>query len=396
MSDTALAEALKDRLRELARERPSLDVAKFQFVGLDEIRRAYGDRWPGQKERIRNLAYDYLKQRIAPKDVIVRGGDGFVLLFGESSGREAEVEALGLSHGLNDHFLGELREPAPRVDVSNVVVPVNDLVKTLGDVDFVPGESAPAVAHTLADKDWRYQPVWDVKREALTMYSLFPILSATSERLPGYRFESMPGRPPKLDEVDEAAIHICEQAIRKLFSEGKRAMVGSMVHVSSLMNGASRARLMAALSQCDHNLLRYKAFKIAGVAPGFPRMYLDEIFGAVKLRCPNLVLGLSWDEPNLQSLVSLPITAVSIMLTPSVCGPHPSVAQSTLLSSLRRAADAARAAKKSFKVEGAFTPDLAIRLSAIGVDSISSPLIWPPTMAPEGVSAWSADKLAVR
>jgi len=52
------------RLRAMARGQETVDVAQLQFVGLSDIKQAYGDRWPDQKARIQDAAEAFLRKRI--------------------------------------------------------------------------------------------------------------------------------------------------------------------------------------------------------------------------------------------------------------------------------------------------------------------------------------------
>jgi hypothetical protein len=393
------SENVVERLRTLVRGRTTIDVAQFQFIGLEEIQRAYGDKWPEQKARIHDIAHGYIAKRIEPNDVLIRGADGFLLVSGSKTGRDAEVAALTLTQGLNEFFVGEVNDrPEPRFGVTSREVPANNLVESLGNLDFV--TPAPAAAEAPSPEgtaaptiEWRFEPLWDVRREALTSYVVVPVATDTGVRIPGYQFEDPSGRTPNLTALDEANLKVSEQAIQKLFASGKKALIGVSVHVSSLANNASRTRLFSIMEQFDRNLLRYKTLKIAGIAPGFPRLYLGEIMAQLKARMPNIVLGAAWDEPDVATLVQAGSLGFGFTLPRSVTGPSPAVAQATLLAKIRSAAEAAHAAKKPFFVEGAITPELAVRLCATGVDNMSSPLIWKPLTAPDTVVKWSADRL---
>src|SRR5262249_45245092 len=159
------------------------------------------------------------------------------IVFGSQQGRDAEVAALGLTHGLNEFFLGEVREfPTPRLGVNTIAVPIKDLVETLGQSEYHTGDNEPAFDPDPAEVKWLFQPVWDVKREAVTQHWQIGALAATNQRLPGYSFETQPGKPPKLARADTAAVSEAVSAVRRLLAEGKRAIIGAQVHVSSLMN----------------------------------------------------------------------------------------------------------------------------------------------------------------
>lgn len=385
-----------DRLREIAKGSATIDISQFAFVALDEIERAYGDRWPAQKARVFEIAHDYLSKRLSPADVLIKGGGGFIIVSGSGRGAEPRVAAASLAHGLNDFFLGEIKEaPPPRIGMQSSSVDLEALIKMLGDAPFIAAPiGAPAQhSHSLMGTDWRYQPVWDVRREAIGSYYLVPYSKQTGSRLRGYQFEASDGPPQSFVAVDEASLFVAEQALRDLFEREGRAFVGVAVHSSSLTNVASRARLFKAMDHFDKKLLRYKTIKIANVVPGFPRMYLDEIAGALKLRVPNIVISAAWNEPDVAGLLQSGPVAIGFALPLSVLGDNSLVPLADLLSRIRTAAEIAHAAKKLFFVEGQITRELAVRLSAIGVDNISSPRIWPACSAPESAVKWSADKL---
>ncbi len=143
----------------------------------------------------------------------------------------------------------------------------------------------------------------------------------------------------------------------------------------------------------DRELTRFRVVRIAGVTPGFPRMYLDEALMHVRRVIPNLALATAWNEPDVGSLLQANIAAVGFSLAPSATLPS---LQQAVLAKVRAAVAAAHSVRKPFFVEGAISPELAMRLSAMGVDLLSSPSIWPPVTQPEGVLKWTADRLTQR
>ena len=193
---SAVPTDLADRLRNIAREREALDVAQFQFIGFDAIRAAYGERWPEEKDRIRGVAEGFLRRRIDGADLLIRADGGFLVVFGSATGAEAEVAAGQLSHGLNEFFLGG-DGPTPRFSVASSSVPVKELTDRLGDVEIISPEQGPDPAETfgLSQLDWRFQPVWDVKRETLSSWYVTPYITKSGVRLPGYQFEGVSARP---------------------------------------------------------------------------------------------------------------------------------------------------------------------------------------------------------
>lgn len=390
-------DTLATRLKWIAQGRQFLDVAQFQFIGLDEIKDAYGERWPEHRERAQVVASDFLRRRVDANDLLISVGNGFVVVFSNAAGHEAEVAAGRLSHALNEFFVGESGVSHPlRVSATTGAVRTTALAATFGDLEVL-SQNAPEPATASFDFgkiEWRFQPSWVVKRETLSSWYVAPYLLSTKERVPGYLFESDSPSSAQFVDVDEASIRAAERAIGDLMREGKQALVGMSVHATTLANLPSRNRILSLLDHLPEGLARYRILKIAGIAPGFPRLYLREIVAALRSRVPNVVLGASWREPDMASLTQCGVVAVGMYLSPSVTSGTDAAALTAAMQRVTTGLQAARAAHIQFAVEGRIAPDFAMRLAGMGVDVITSPVIWPPRSAPDSMLKWPAANLA--
>ncbi len=385
-------QTLVERLRAIASSQSHLDVAQFQFINLEEVKNAYGDKWPQHRVKIRQTANHYLAKRVKKNDVIIPGNDGFVVVFGDDSGPEAEFAAVDLAHGLNEFLLGELHDPlGPTASVSTNTVHVEALVETFGDL--VVTEEHVAEPPPALDPVWRYQPVWDVKKEALPHYYAFAQDRQSGARLPGYQFERNALSFAEYRQLDLETLAQSEAGIRQLFETSGKAMVGVSLHVQTLANSTARAEVMKRMDSFDSNLLRYRLLQVSAVPPGFPRIYLQEIVGLLKRKIPNIVVSLAIEEQDLDSIVDCGVAAVGFSLPTHVTGVHPKISRADLLDRIRLSAKAARARRVPFFIEGPLKNDLVMRLSGTGIDYVSSPLIWQPTQTPQEVTRWTADKL---
>ena len=97
---------LAERIRRLANGRTTIDVAQFQFIGLDEIRQRYGEKWKERRDKVVHVAREFITRRITPEDMMIPGADGFLLVFGSRSGIVADAAAQSISTELNTFFLG--------------------------------------------------------------------------------------------------------------------------------------------------------------------------------------------------------------------------------------------------------------------------------------------------
>jgi hypothetical protein len=387
---------LLPRLRTMAQGRETLDVAQLHFVGLNEIEQAYGDRWPEQKAKIQDAAETFLRRRIDGGDVLIRGDGGFLVVLSGAAGPEAHAISAQLTHGLNAFFLGEgSSTPAPRFVGAMQTMAVRDLVSSFGSADFETPVAKTNFANKfgLPDLDWKFKPVWDVRRQTLSYWYVTPFLKSSGVRLPGYQFESVAAPPSQFVKIDEASLWIAEQTLQDLTAAGKSMLVGATVHVATLANLSSRARILATVARLDPNLHRFRIIKVAGLAPGFPRMYLNEIVGVLKAHLPNIVLAAAWDEPDVAGLLRSGPIAVGCAVPASAVGAGSVIGTNTLMARISEAVRTAHGGRIRFFIEGAISKYLALKVVAAGVDNIASQSIWPACRVVEGMLKWPADNL---
>lgn len=396
LASTTMVDMLA-RLRGLAKSRETIDVAQLHFVGLDKIESAYGARWPENKARIQDAAESFLRKRIGATDLLVRGDGGFLVVLGAAAGPEAHAVTAQLTQGLNAFFTGEMRGgPSPRFGGAVQTVPAKDLERSVGR-----SATAAAADHDTStapngpvDIEWKFEPVWDVKREALSYWYVTPFNASTGARISGYQFEAGVVHAPQFVKIDEASLWVAEQALHDLAQAGRQALVGATIHVQSLTSLAYRARILATIARLNPALHRFRIIKIAGVTQGFPRMYLKEIIGALRPKLPNIVLMASWDEPDVASLLDPGLSGIGFVVPGSGVMSGPTTAIPLLMARIREATRLSHGARMRFLVEGAVTKYLALKLAQTGADNIASQAIWPARGAVEGILKWPADQLA--
>lgn len=379
---------LTQRLKRLAATRTTIDVAQMQFIDIDDLRNAYGERWPREKARITAVASDYISRRLDPEDILIAGEDGFLLVFGERTGSVCETVAQNIAQTLNEFFLGEGNgPPTPSLEATHKEMSLEEIARGF-EAAVEAEEPPPAVdaADTVV-----FEPVWDARHEAITTYHAAVIDGATGLRLPGYQFDAFADDRRSFAAQDELMLKRSEEALQLLARKGRKALVGISFHATSVTNETTLMKLLAIATRLDPGLAPYRVVRFAGITPGFPRLHLERSVALVQGRIPRMSISVNIDEPAIGWLVGLPVSSIGFALPEhTINGP---TFVSHVLPRVKSAALQARQMRKQFFVEGAIPPEKAARLVDVGVDLVTSPIVWPAVVQPRGVIRWPASNL---
>ena len=394
-SEGDLAGGLAAKLRGLAKQGSDFDIAQFQFLELDEIEGAYGGRWAEQQKRVKEVAHTFIKRRLGEGDILVPGADGFLIIYAEHDEELARRHAEEVKADLNAFYLGEgATRPPAEVSVSHSRLTIQELIKSIGEAEYSTAPENVESDDPLAGIEWKFQPVWDTRREAIFKYYIAPVLREAGQRVPGYQFEMDLQREYDYLAIDERSLEQSEIALRKMMDDGKQSLLGTTIHHSSLLKLSDRNRLFNVIDQFRLDLLRYRVVQIAAIPPGFPRMYLEDIYNPLKQRLPNITMSVAWNEPDLRSVVRLAPAGIGFTLSPSAMGENGAVTPRELFMKVKQAADMARAANIRFYFDGCPSRELVRMLRQAGIHTVSSPTVWPMVDSPSGAILWPSDRLA--
>ncbi len=377
---------------------PRIDVAQMQFIGIEAVKAAYGDRWPAEKSRITAVASQHINRRISAEDLLIVGQDGFLLVFGSKRGEVAFRASQEIAESLNAFFLGEGRDTPLGFESKHSEMSLDEIAGNVEKASGIIQPPAPSVAQASANADFAaydrvvYQPVWDARHEAVTSYYSVVVDAPSGRRVPGYQFDLPENERRNFSRTDELQLEQSEKAIHALFNQGKKALVGVSLHITSFSTDNALARMISLSSKLDARLAPYRIIKLAGVTPGYPRLNLDRIVRTLQARIPRISIGLQVNEPDISSLLSLPIFSVGFALPEhTVDGP---AFASQVMPRVSAAVALAHQRGKQFFVEGPVSARKAEKLVGAGVDIISSPLIWKQCDEPDVVSRWPSTNLA--
>ena len=169
-----------------------LERGCVNVIGLDEIRAKAGSHWEKLREPIWARLETLLRERLGPNDYYGRLNDvSFLVTMPAATAEEAQAACLRIAHQLRTALLGTCELEHLHVahavstsdDVLELVAIKGDKLAVLAKKAGLPGDAVrtlrpltqPAAAkagpdHEPGDASYRFEPVWDVRREAITAY----------------------------------------------------------------------------------------------------------------------------------------------------------------------------------------------------------------------------------
>ncbi len=387
-------EGVANQLRELAGRGHDLNVAQVHFAGFDEMASRLGDRWPLERSRVLDIAHEFIGERMGVEDLMLRAVDGFILVYAETDPARAEAHSEKVMAELNARLLEMVEaEPPCQAEVEHQQLSLAELMQSVVSMTSALAPEELGDAAQLSRMEWRYQPVWDVRRQAIATYSMAAYDRAAGTRISGYRFDA-PAADFDLAEIDAMGLEESEVALRRMMRGGEKFLLAASLHFSTMTRPASRNRMFRLLNEFDPELARYRVLRLAGVPKGFPRMYLEEIFSGLKGRGSKIAVSMAWDDPDPRNILSQSPWAIGVELTADVLNGEDAPSERTVLANIKKVADVARGAGVQFYFKGPVYKRFVAGLVEARADSIASELVWPPLAAPQGPQKWPAEMLA--
>lgn len=376
---------LAERIRRLANGRNTLDVAQFQFIGMAKIRERYGVRWADKRERVGQVANDFISRRIAEDDVLIPGADGYLLVFGSSAGPLADEAARRIANELNAFFLGEPELEDVQIGSQHHSMSVDDFAEAFGAMLTGAQKTASQALPTPEISRMGYTPVWNARGGALSAFFVTPLDTLTGAPL---EWDRTNGRHA---DMDETKLKTSEAAMQALWAKGGRAIVGVALHVSTLNSQSGMSRVVQTMAGFDRRTARYRLLRVSCIEPGYPRIYLEDIMRTMRPHAPNMALGLNWQEPELGSILKLQPTAIGFAISSHALD-HPQM-RAEIHGRVGAAIEQARSHGVLVGVEGDLTAEQAMHFLQQGVSFICSPRIWPVRETLTSAEVWPASRL---
>lgn len=304
------------RLERKLQGRSNVDLGQFQLINLDVVREGAGAQWDKLRNKIVDVSAHFIEKRISADDILLRYGDGFLVVFDALDAEASVARTEAISTELNIFFLGDellrslnVRSTAHRLDAKQfsqmlggsppAEAPANHAKEASdGDEDDNPALGKRLDRPETGDREppyrFLYRPVWDSAHSAVTAQICVPRLE---EKRTGRVFEGRDvlrghDSPKEHLELDLAIAHKAMEDFLEAHNDNRRLALCLTVGVPAMITLSTRVKYFEALSAIPEELRRYFVLILEGVTAGTPAGAIQEIMRTLRSFCPNVAVHL--------------------------------------------------------------------------------------------------------
>jgi len=309
-------EVMKALKRHLA-SAEHVDISQYQFINMEAVQAAAGDRWPTLRDRVFIASRSIIEKRLSEEDIIVPCASGFLVVYVDAAGVEAEALTQAIKADMTAFFLGEEMLKLLQVDASSDRLTVEEFKRTLEAVQAetitqVSAAASEATAaairppvsdgvtyHPIKDpaplsvpevEEVIFAPAWDPKREAVATFFALPRSRGAGREMWRYGSGILRGAPRieqrlqlELDALDKTRAHY-----ERFADKGGRCGLVISVHYAVIANPRTRVPYAGALSKLPERMRRTLLVRIENAPLDAPAAAMTEAFRTLAGYCAGL------------------------------------------------------------------------------------------------------------
>ena len=279
-----------------------IDVSRYQFVNMDRVREAAGNRWPELRERAFIASRSIIERRVAEDDLIIQCESGYLVIFKALSGQQAQALTNKVRGELEEFFLGEAFINQMSVEATSEQLSVEEFAATLASADVDEPRQAKTV-ETEPDQNKAFslffQPIWDQKREAVASYFVRAVNAGLDQPFQARNTDLMLTdlKPDARCTLDLAVLDAAVEALDELVQTGSRCALIVPAGYTSLSNPRTRSNYVTALAALPAHLRQLIWVQIKDAPADPPSNVLDETLRILHAHSPKLFVHVSTQWP---------------------------------------------------------------------------------------------------
>ena len=295
------SDALIARLKAALRDSQPVAASQVHFINLDAVRERYGDRWPSARARVFDAMQGFLERRLAPGDLLMRAGDGFLVFPDPDSHEAPEAFAVRIEAELKAFFLGTKHLRDIEVGVSAVKVSAEELLRTIhsGAHEAAPDAAPPARparrdAGSKAEGpafDLVFKPVWSAASSTLALFAATALIADGSGRV-------LPRQASRgaVEALDHAVLNRIADTLESSGSD--IGAIAAPVAFSTLADASRRVAYLGAMRDLEQAHGRRLFVRVTDTPADAPATVLNPALRMTRPSAAHLAVDLTAAGPN--------------------------------------------------------------------------------------------------
>jgi len=275
-----------------------LERGCVHVIGLEALRDKAGPLWEKIRAGIHSRLEAILRQRLGPSDFFVPVEDVFYLVTMPATNTEdAQVACLGAAYELYTGYFGEcdlamvnlyraVQAPGETIGIERIPTEQLKLLAERAGATNGMGKTRPeatrgsVATESSLDTRVQFQPVWDARNEAITLYRCIPQPIAVRPGSPAVALEDL--APKSRAKVELSCLHHGIATLAKHLERGERFLMAFGVAYETLSSHTSRVDFTSACRDLSSNFRQYIVMQLTDVPTGAPHGRLSDLVIALR------------------------------------------------------------------------------------------------------------------
>lgn len=303
----------------------NLMASSLQIVGLEDVKKEYGDRWEKIEHRVEQAIFTFFTKKLRKKDQFVSLGKGrFVLIFANMSREEGQERAVQMSRELINMLFGEM----PGIELISVEAMVLDVdvLQNIDEFDNL-GDAVEYFQTAIEEAELREEEaVKEVKEEFTLQFS--SILNHPKQRISGMELKParrigdvvsalpeddkmLKGSPKLRSELDNLILTEAAEIMSELGARQNKPIVIVSISFETLANAYCRKHYAEQLSEIPEYTRRHLVLNVEGVGNGIPNSRYRQMLTPFNAYILGFALEFEKGWNSFEEISDLPVLALS-------------------------------------------------------------------------------------
>lgn len=321
-----------DSLEKILKNKSLVRSGQIKLLGLDKLKEKLGYRWPRLLGKVHSYLVSIIQKYLSGKDVYFNKSDEeFIIVFSSADEEVAKLISAKILEELSQKFLGT-------VDMENIIVKtaIQDID---GDTLFMQNDlkglleqykkdkkkekhpHSPKTQSNNYDCTLMYNPIWNVKKEAITTFAVSVTNYIDTEIQKGvvpkkFGYEVIGTSISKEDkaDLDQVVLSRCISTIKKLHENKIHSIINIPLCYEAVYTTDLLVQYAAICEEIPNPLKKYINFTLTNPPKGIATPKLEFIIATLKNYCSTVMMISPISKLNFENYKETGIDLIGIIL----------------------------------------------------------------------------------